>query len=402
MDQCFVVLWIPKIDHLPLPFDMPYHEGCLTVNISDDPHEEFSIRVETDNKDIDIFVQCEGDSNVFEHFLRLEFLDFSHNGMVKYRYVSRFLEDSEFGFDGHTFPEAVYHMIKSLYHKHDFHEDESDSSLKPFITCEDIDIHKPDNDALNWYLLQYESTVQNLVKKAQVVVRHAVELEKEHRDDEIRKRYESFLQMYVMVLGYDAYGSTLYRSIYNNRYRIDVHDKEYRRHAFNIENSVKYFNVLYLFFDSKIRLANNYSILSKAEENLRNSEESLSRLERTFNTSNRNLEVSLESLATTEQTLVKAKENIEATQKSANSSTRWAIFSIVLSVIVAIGSLWYSIYSAKNSSEELDRVKIELLNTLKDLKKDQTNHQAVDSTNNDSLKVPTHIQLPYHHHRDKR
>lgn len=369
MDQCFVVLWIPKVDHLPLPFDTPYHEGCLTINISDDPEEVFFIRVVANNKDIDIFVQCEEDSNSFEHFLRLEFLDFSHNGMIKYRFTTKFLEGSEFGFDENTFPEVVYHLIKSLYHRHDFHEDESDSSLKPFLTREDIDIHTHGNDALNWYLLQYETTVRNLVKKAQVVVRHAVELEKEHRDDEIRKRYVSFLQMYVMVLGYDAYCSTLYRSVYNSRYRIEVDNKEYRRRAFNIENSVKYFNVLYLFFDSKIRLTNNYSILSKAEENLRNSEESLSRLERTFNTSNRNLEVSLESLATSERTLSKAQENIEETQKSAKSSTRWAFFSIVLSILVAIVSLWYSIYSAQKSSEELKGVKNELLNTLKHLEK---------------------------------
>lgn len=217
-------------------------------------------------------------------------MDSSHNGMVKYKFMSKFLGGSEFGFDENTFPEAVYHMIKSLYHIHDFHEDESDSSLKPFISRSDVDIHQHDNAALNWYLEEYETSVRNLVKKAQAVVRHAVELEKEHREDEIRKRYESFLQMYVMVLGYDAYVSSLYKSIYNGKCHIDGEDKPYRRRAFNIENAVKYFNVLYLFFDAKVRLTNNYSILEKAEKNLRSSEIS-----------------------------------ILETQKSAKSSTKWAI-----------------------------------------------------------------------------
>lgn len=289
--------------------------------------------------------------------------------MVKYRFTPKFLDGSEFGFDETTFPEAIYHMIKSLYHIHDFHEDESDSSLKPFVNSEDIDIHQMDNAALNWYLTEYESIVRNLTKKAQVVVRHAIELGKENRDEEIRKRYESFLQMHVMVLGYDAYVGSLYRSVYNNRYNIDVADKEFRRRAFNIENTIKYFNVLYLFFDAKIRLTNNYTILQKAEHTLRNTEESLTRLETTLVASNENLQISRRNLMTSEI-------NIDETRKSARSSTNWAILSIIISFIIGIGSLWYSIYTSKQSSTELEGVKIDLLNTLNHLEEAQQKIQT--------------------------
>lgn len=369
MNQCFAVLWIPTINHTSLPFDTPYHNGVITVNISDIPDEQFYIKVVADKRDIDILIQSEENTTRFEHFLRLEFLDFSHNGMVKYRFTPKFLDGSEFGFDETTFPEAIYHMIKSLYHIHDFHEDESDSSLKPFVNSEDIDIHQMDNAALNWYLTEYESIVRNLTKKAQVVVRHAIELGKENRDEEIRKRYESFLQMHVMVLGYDAYVGSLYRSVYNNRYNIDVADKEFRRRAFNIENTIKYFNVLYLFFDAKIRLTNNYTILQKAEHTLRNTEESLTRLETTLVASNENLQISRRNLMTSEI-------NIDETRKSARSSTNWAILSIIISFIIGIGSLWYSIYTSKQSSTELEGVKIDLLNTLNHLEEAQQKIQT--------------------------
>ncbi len=350
MHQCFVVLWIPRVTYLQFPSKAPYHNGTVKVNISDDPNIEFVIKIEEHNRDIDIYIQNEKNPESFDHFIKLEYMDFSHNGMVKYKFRSKFLNGGEFGFDENTFPEVVYHMIKSLYHIHDFHEDESDSSLKPFISLSDVDIHQYDNSALDWYLTEYETAVQNLVKEAQVVVRHAVELEKNHSEEEVRKQYESFLQMYVMVLGYDAYVSSLYKSIYNSKCHLNCEDKALRRRAFNIENAVKYFNVLYLFFDAKIRLANNYAILKKAEENISKSEKS-----------------------------------IRETQKSAKSSTHWAIGSIGLSIVIAIGSIWYSICAANDSSRELETVKNELLNTLRSLEEPQKKINEVMSLMTDSL-----------------
>lgn len=372
MAHCYVVLWIPTVNHIPIPFDEPLHGGTRTENISDNPDEKFPVRIKAEGKDIIISVSGAEDPELFEDFLRLRYEDFSHNGMVKYSFDSKFLDDSEFGFDDKNFPEAVYHMIKSLYHIHEFHEDESDSSLKPYLSTDDIDIHKENNAALRHYLRNHERAVLDLVKNAKTLLRSVLEMEKEKgMPDEIRM-YESFPSMYVMALGYDTYIHSLYDSIYNNECSIHNKDKSLRRRAFNIENSVRYFNVLYVFFDTKIRKVNNLSILKKAEANLKNSEESLKRLETSIRTAERSLMVSQDSLNTSQDTLKTANYNIEETQKAAKSSTKWAIGGILFSLFIGVISIIYSIHLSNESSEQLEEVKSELLNTLGNLEKYKT------------------------------
>lgn len=367
MSQCFVVLWIPTVNHIPLTFDKPNHNGVIKDNISDHPDsEKFMVKIIAKRRDIEIYIQSATDPDNYDYFLTLKFVDFSHNGMIKYTFTPRYLEGSEFCFDDKTFPEAVYHMIKSLYHTHEFHEKEIDSSLKPYLSRTDINIHEVDNDALCWYLTKYEAILRNLVKDARIVVGKAINQTKHQKDDDIRKRYESFLKMHIMALGYDAYVSSLYHSIYNKKCQLQHADKSLRRRAFNIENSVKYFNVLYRFFDAKVRVTNQYSILSKAEENLRNSEESLKRLEKNLDTATQNLDISRQSLQTSIQTLDKAQQNSEAVQNSAKESTKWAVYGIIFSFIVAIASLWYSIHSANKSSEQLESV-LDAIEEIKDM-----------------------------------
>ena len=43
--MCFVVLWIPTVNHIPIPFDNPLFGGVKDFNISDDPSEPFFVRV---------------------------------------------------------------------------------------------------------------------------------------------------------------------------------------------------------------------------------------------------------------------------------------------------------------------------------------------------------------------
>ena len=364
MVHCYVVLWIPTVNHIPIPFDEPLHGGTRTENISDNPDEKFLVRIKAEDKDINISVSSVEDPERFEDFIRLRYEDFSHNGMVKYSFGSQFLDDSEFGFDDKNFPEAVYHMIKSLYHIHEFHEDESDSSLKPYLSTDDIDIHKENNAALRHYLCNHERAVLDLVKNAKTLLRSVLETEKKKGMPEEIRVYESFPSMYVMALGYDTYIHSLYDSIYNNECSIHNTDKSLRRRAFNIENSVRYFNVLNVFFDTKIRQVNNLSILKKAEANLKNSEESLKQLEKSIRTAERSLSISQDSLNTSQNTLETANDNIEETRNAAKGSTRWAIGGILFSLFIGVISIFYSIHLSNESSRQLEEVKIELLNTL--------------------------------------
>ncbi len=333
MKNCYAVLWIPTVNHLPIEFNAPLHSGVQRVDISDIPEAPLVIEIRINVRDILISIQDENDSSVFNHFITLEYLDSSHNGMVKYSFVPKRLSGNGFGFDEHTFPEAVYHIIKGFYHLHEFHEEENDSSLSAYISACDINIHEANNAALRHYLKQHEETVLNLVKWGKNFLRTVIDLEKRHPEIADSKIYEVFPQMYVMVLGYNAYIHSLYDSVYNSECKVSGSSaKEMRRRAFNIENSVRYFNVLKVFFETRIRQLNNKAVLRKAQY------------------------------------------SIEATRDSARQSTLWAIAGIIISLVIGIGSILYSVFLSRQSSQELNEVRNELIKTL-------NNHTPVsDST----------------------
>lgn len=56
MGKCYVVLWIPTVNHLPITFDAPHYSGTQRVNISDMPESPMEIEVRTHGKDIVISV----------------------------------------------------------------------------------------------------------------------------------------------------------------------------------------------------------------------------------------------------------------------------------------------------------------------------------------------------------
>ena len=369
--MCYVVLWIPTVNHVPIPFDHPFYEGQRELNISDNPNEEFLVMVKTSGRDIDVLIQKEENPAEYELFLTLRYMDFSHNGMIKYSFNAKFLDNSEFGFDQTTFPEAIYHLIKSFYHIHEFHEDESDSSFKPYVSSQDIDIHTVNNQALRHYLKNHEVAILNLVNNARRLLRYVTDLEKNGQRQEFIREYESFPSMYVMVLGYDTYIRTLLESAYNKECNIYNEDKELRRIAFNLKNSVRYFNALYIYFDTKIRQTNYLSILKKAEDNLKNSEESLRRLQSNLEATQTSLTLSQQSLVTAGETLKTSEDNLIETQNSAKSSTYWAIAGIIFSAIFSILSFIYSVKTSNDSSKQLEEVKSELIKTLNEVKQGQ-------------------------------
>lgn len=330
MKKCYVVLWIPTVNHLPIAFDNPRFSGKQRINISDIPEAPMEIEISVSGKDIVISIQDVNKPKEFTRFITLEYMDSSHNGMVKYSYVPKMLTDNGFRFDESTFPEAVYHIIKGFYHIHEFHEDENDSSLSAYISTKDIDIHEANNAALQHYLIKHEETVLNLVKWGKNYLRYVIELEKQNPNRTELKIYDIFPQMYVMALGYNAYIHSLYNSIYNTGCKVsNSTEKEMRRRAFNIENSARYFNVLKAFFDTRIRQANNNAVLKKAEDSI--------------------------TIAT---------NNLKETRISSRQSTKWAIAGIIISLIVGIASIIYSIYLSSESSEELNEVKNELVKIL--------------------------------------
>ena len=413
-------MWIPTVNHLKINFEEPHNDGIKIADISDIIGRPFKIKIQTNGKNIDILTQNEIESDTFDSFITLHFEKFSHNGMIKYSFEPKFFEDGEFGFDDESFPGVVYHIIKEFYHIHEFHEDETDSSLLPYLSKKDINISEPDNEAIKHYLENYEKIILVLVNLAREYSRTVID--KRKKDPEfVQKDFDTFFKMYIMVRGYDAYLHSLYKSIYNKKCHISNEDeKEMRRCAFNIENSVRYFNVLFTFFDTQIRKNNTISILKNVEENLRKSEESLNRVGETLENSKKSIETSEQTLKTTEQGLKTSEEtlktseltlknsttNIVETKDAANKSTKWAIAGIVFSAIMSIVSISYSIYLSNLSSKELKETSVNLDMSFKNSM--ETTECKLDSllrelpTKSEFLKMDSVQNKNIPHNSDKR
>ncbi len=346
-------MWIPTVNHIPIPFDDPHNEGVKIADISDIIGRPFKIKVETDGNNINILTQNEKNPEIFDLFITLYYEKSSHNGMIKYSFEPKFFENGKFGFDDKSFPEVVYHIIKSFYHIHEFHEDETDSSLLPYLCKEDININEPDNKAIRHYLLNHEKIILVLVNLAREYAREVIDAEKRNPDF-VLKDFGTFINLYIMVLGYDAYFHSLYKSIYNKNCHIsNENEKRMRRCAFNIENSVRYFKVLFTFFDTKIRKNNTITILQNAERNLLNSEESLRGIGETLENSKKSLHTSEQTLQSSLQNIEKTKDAIKKTTDAAKDSTKWARRGIIFSALLSLISILYSIHLSNESSKEL-------------------------------------------------
>ena len=266
----YAVLWIPTKTHRPVTAS-PI-QRTITRNISDIEGSELYIEaVLQDNFDIDISIlepseeassfkestqsnpERKGQKN---HFLTLVHIDHSHNGLVEYCYEESYLDPnnpSGLKFTDKEFPEAIYHIIKEFYHKHEFHDAENDTDLSPFISDTQINLKENDNPALKHYLERYETVLNDLIKpiqRARDILKHK----------HIMKNYSSFGKLILKAKGYEVYLNVLYGSIYNTKCKLgnnyyqdappydpDGHaeltetQKDMRRRAFNIENLINYF-----------------------------------------------------------------------------------------------------------------------------------------------------------------
>lgn len=128
------------------------------VRLSDIPGQSdlfMNSQVSPDTYDINITYTLGTDGRekniVFQHI--------NHNdiGIIVYKFEYTALCDALIeGLDGNMHP-AIYHFIKEHFHEHKFHDDECDSLLRPYVSCDHIDIDHVGTMELisNHYLDQY-------------------------------------------------------------------------------------------------------------------------------------------------------------------------------------------------------------------------------------------------------
>lgn len=233
---CHVVLWIPTIVYQ----GFSDKESFIEKNISDIPGKELMVKVSLHSGG-NIQVDVKSNNGEYNPFVTLIREDVSSNGLMCFTYKSTSDDGKGFCFTTTEFPTAIYHIIKDFYHKHEFHDGENDSSLRPFVSSHKINIKAKDNEALLHYLTTYGTVISNFVSYIQLAIRA-----KRAAKDKINPDTRELLNdMCLRARGYEVYMGVLYRSKYNTKCRPDnMIDRELRHIACNIENGLRYIRLI--------------------------------------------------------------------------------------------------------------------------------------------------------------
>ena len=342
---CYAVLWIPTIIHKRIVDEPVIDDKIIEKNISDHG-SSYKIQLKLkSNNDIDVLTFDDSNNGTPTDFVTLHYKDDSRNGLIEYYYKEKTTGKEGFQFTSKTFPEVVYHLIKGFYHEHEFHEAESDSHLKPFISTEEINIHNNDNPALHHYLGCYETVLSNLVSYAREL--HLAMIETmEHKKDQIIKAYGSYIKMSINAKGYETYLNALHYSIYNTECRMDEkqccvylghqkndeHHKDMRRRAFNILNSIQYFKTLDHVFYDQIQQHN-----FNAQQEIMNQQV-------------QNYDIAL--------------SNLELTMKNAKKAVSQAKCALFFTVIFALAGIGASKHYANESSDQIKKMETNIVTAV--------------------------------------
>lgn len=208
-------------------------------------------------------------------------------------------------------------MIKSFYHVHDFHDNDSDSSLVPFVTSNKIDIQANDNEALKHYLAKYSAIISLAVDYLRLAIRKT----RIHQEDIKPETRSLFQQICLFAKGYEVYMGVLYRSKYNTLCKTDGEDREWRHKACNIENGLRYIRTIEREYGEYTQQKFVNKVIKDAESSLISSNESI--------------QLSIESIEKSK------KANIIG----------------IISIVVGIVSLIVAFVIASQSTKELKAVK---------------------------------------------
>lgn len=232
---CYAVLWIPTFTHKPF-IEHPIKE-TIRRNISDLEDEKFEIEVSL-LEDNHIGISVLGDNGEKKDFLRLTCIGCSRNGLIEYSYEETHLSNAEsdgFQFTSEVFPEAIYHIIKEFYHEHEFHDNEADTSLRPYISKKSVNLQQNDNPALEHYLERYEEALTDLVDLTRDAKNKIAEDSKKKKgckewllswltlmaaQNEKLCHYQSLGKLIMKAKGFEIYLNALYGSIYNTKCKV--------------------------------------------------------------------------------------------------------------------------------------------------------------------------------------
>lgn len=233
----YVVLWIPTLIRGSI-VNHPI-QTTITRNLSDIDGNPFCVEMSLqENNDIVISIlNEEGNKDLF---LKLNYVQESDNGLVEYSFIETHLNDCEdgFRFTSECFPVAVYHMIKELYHEHEFHDQDNNLINTPFISTTRIDLHNCYNSAILHYLREFERSLSDVNRFSRYALRVI------RNDQNVLNDYRSFDNLRVRALGTMTYYNTLISTVqdYCDGAATTNQQREIQNLIFNLENAIRYYD----------------------------------------------------------------------------------------------------------------------------------------------------------------
>ena len=172
----------------------------------------------------------------------LKYIDRSKNGLYLYEYDIDEKHDSSLHFVSNEMPNAIYHIIKELFHSHVHHEENADSLLRAYLSPTLIDIKSENNPALVHYLNIYENKFIAYSNQISFLCNQLLSnskiIAKKHINLDGFKEVERFCHN---ALGEALYCETLLNSKYTNsdNHLTNNSHNEQRIRILNIRNAIQ-------------------------------------------------------------------------------------------------------------------------------------------------------------------
>lgn len=231
MHTKYIVFWLPRIYHFETHvLNKELFEISEQVSdVVDDTQHIVTIRINCsnpENRDLlieSVMTLSDGGSSQVPATLMLSYKGMNTNGMIQFSYDEASADSEEAHFICSALPNAIYHMFKSFFHNHEYHDSCSDSTLTAFISNEKVKLDDPDNPAIIHYLKEYYHKFcafrEDVYEKMQVIL---------NGDENDETYYLNYLKRHRILedrcrqaLGEATYYEALFYSVTNESCRLE-------------------------------------------------------------------------------------------------------------------------------------------------------------------------------------
>lgn len=253
----YCAFWIPTIYHSE---NCPCIQNNISRDISDNASQRHHITV-TLNTDRGIVIVNNTGT------VKLTYKTHSKNGLYLYEYDIDEESDSSLLFISKEMPNAIYHIIKELFHSHVHHEENADSLLRAYVSNEPFDIKTENNPALVHYLSIYENKFiaysNQISSLCNTLLSNSMIITKKHLN---LGGYKEIERLCFNALGEALFCETLLNSKYTNsdNHLSNIDHNKQRIRILNIRNAVQNIKLIekrnlteFNFRNTKIAFKNN-------------------------------------------------------------------------------------------------------------------------------------------------